>query len=89
MPEGYNKINTNLAIPGVAKLSVCGPNFNKYFHLGKKFLKNFIPGRLFELFMKYVLKKFQNDVVIISLCYTFSRQYTTAASFIFGLTRPI
>ena len=25
-------------------------------------------------------------VIIISLCYTFSHQYTTAASFIFGLT---
>ncbi len=32
---------------------------------------------------------FSAVVVIISLCYTFSRQYTTAASFIFGLTRPI
>ncbi len=28
-------------------------------------------------------------VVIISQCYKFSRQYTTAASFIFGLARPI
>ncbi len=28
-------------------------------------------------------------VVIISLCYMFSCQYTTAASFIFGLTQPI
>ena len=29
------------------------------------------------------------SVVIISPCYKFSRQYTTAASFIFGLARPI
>jgi len=32
---------------------------------------------------------FWKCVMIISLCYTFSRQYTTAESFIFGLTQPI
>jgi hypothetical protein len=50
-------------------MSVCGPNFR---NLRKKFLKNLIQSKLFELFMKHAkydwrlifehaLKKFLND----------------------------
>jgi len=57
----------------------------------KKIIKFCSTDNFFDTFFAAIFDTslIHNIVVIFSLCYTFSRQYTTAASFIFGLTRPI
>ncbi len=76
--------------------------FSTILHIDSKSIYSFVWVRFFSSSKLFLLTWSCGDlllgppfcssslyVIIISLCYTFCHQYTTAASFIFGLTLPI